>query len=286
MGDPTRVAQVVSNLLNNASKYTPGGGQIELSVRGDGAQIEILVRDNGIGIPEERLEEVSEMFAQIEQPSDRLQGGLGIGLALVRRLVEMHGGSVKAASGGPGKGSTFTVRLLVDETGVEPQASDEGAPLSVVAGKRRVLIVDGNEDARAPRGHAPAGRLRDIHGGGRSERPGGCARAGAEHRHSRYRVAWDERLRWQRSLRQIPSLSSAAIVALSGWGSPEDKRRALEAGFDIHLTKPVFADETGPCAGSARSRRMMARAPHGTADRTRACARRWSYRSSDAELRW
>jgi signal transduction histidine kinase len=251
LGDQTRVAQVISNLLNNASKYTPPGGHVELAVHRDATQIVITVRDDGVGIPAERLEEVFEMFAQIEQPSDRSQGGLGIGLALVRRLVEMHGGSVGATSEGLGQGSTFTVRLPATEIGAETGERTEAAPLSVLTGKRRVLIVDDNEDARemlavlleqagyetstaedgphaleAARATVPNIVILDIGLPGMSG----------------YEVAT--------SLRQLPGFSSTVIIALSGWGSPEDKRRAQEAGFDLHLTKPVFADQLSRALGA------------------------------------
>jgi len=245
-GDQTRIAQVVSNLLNNASKYTPNGGRIELSVRRAGTQIVISVRDDGVGIPAGRLEEVFEMFAQIEQPDGRAQGGLGIGLALVRRLVEMHGGKVEAASDGPGRGSVFTVRLPADENDTEQADDLDPVPLSVVTGTRRVLIVDDNEDARellAVMLHQ-AGYETSVADDG----PSALRLAGDTKPNivildiglpgmSGYEVA--------ASLRRVPSLSKTVIIALSGWGSPEDKQRAREAGFDVHLTKPIFAEELG-----------------------------------------
>lgn len=246
VGDQTRVAQVLSNLLNNASKYTPQGGRIVLRVRKQGGELVITVRDDGVGIPPDRLEEVFEMFAQIEQPNDRSQGGLGIGLALVRRLVEMHGGSVVASSEGPGKGSTFTVRLPAEESGAEADASSEKAPLSVITGRRRVLVVDDNEDARELL--AVMLEQAGYETSTAQDGPSALETAAANSPNivildiglpgmSGYEVA--------ASLRRIPTLSKTAIIALSGWGSPEDKRRALDAGFDVHLTKPVFAEELG-----------------------------------------
>ncbi len=246
VGDQTRVAQVLSNLLNNASKYTPQGGRIELRVRKEGAELVITVRDDGVGIPPDRLEEVFEMFAQIEQPSDRSQGGLGIGLALVRRLVEMHGGSVVASSEGRGKGSTFTVRLPAEEAAAEVDPSSEKAPLSVITGRRRVLVVDDNEDARELL--AVMLEQAGYETSTAEDGPSALETAAANSPNivildiglpgmSGYEVA--------ASLRRIPNLAKTAIIALSGWGSPEDKRRALDAGFDVHLTKPVFAEELG-----------------------------------------
>ena len=246
VGDQTRIAQVVSNLLNNAGKYTPKRGHVELAVRRDGAEIAITVRDDGVGIPEGRLEDVFEMFAQIDQPGQRSEGGLGIGLALVRRLVEMHGGRVQAESAGPGQGSTFTVRLPADETAGALDHDPEKGPLSVVPGRRRVLVVDDNEDAR----ELLAVMLEQAGYETATAEDGPSAIAAANTNApnivildiglpgmSGYEVA--------ASLKRMPALAKTAIVALSGWGSPEDKRRALDAGFDVHLTKPVFAEELG-----------------------------------------
>ncbi len=118
----TRLTQVVANLLNNAAKYTPAGGRITLTTRRDGEQAVIAVADTGIGIPVDRLPDVFEMFAQVDRSSSRSQGGLGIGLALVKRLVEMHGGTVGVASEGPGRGSRFEVRLPAEVEAAPPRA--------------------------------------------------------------------------------------------------------------------------------------------------------------------
>lgn len=244
VGDQMRVAQIVSNLLNNASKYTPHGGHVELSVQRRGSEIVISVRDDGVGIPADRLEEVFEMFTQVDQPADRSQGGLGIGLALVRRLVEMHGGRVEAKSAGRDRGSTFTVHLPVDESRSAPDEHAARPPLSAAGGARRVLIVDDNEDAR----ELLAMMLQQSGYETSTAEDGPVALEAARETNpqivildiglpgmSGYEVA--------ANLRQMPALSRTAIIALSGWGSPEDKRRAFEAGFDLHLTKPVFAEE-------------------------------------------
>jgi len=253
--DHTRVAQIVSNLLTNASKYTPARGQLRLTVRQDGKDVVIQVQDNGMGIPTDRLEDIFRMFGQVNQSLDRSQGGLGVGLALVRRLVEMHGGSVSAHSEGAGKGSLFTVRLPLAEG---PRAASK--PVSTYpAGTRdgkRVLIVDDNADAgemlgllldsdgyqtqivkdgpaaiRAATERAPSVIILDIGLPGMSG----------------YEVA--------QRLRQEQALSQTAIIALSGWGSPEDKRRSAEAGFDLHLTKPVVIEELRVALGRAAKRR-------------------------------
>jgi len=129
-GDLARLSQVVSNVLINAAKYTPAGGKIELAASADDAQVVIRVIDSGIGIPPDKLSEIFEMFSQISSPLDRTQGGLGIGLALVRRLVQMHGGEVYAESPGLGLGSTFTVRLPRRAEDIAPRNADDKSGLS------------------------------------------------------------------------------------------------------------------------------------------------------------
>jgi signal transduction histidine kinase/ActR/RegA family two-component response regulator len=242
--DQTRVAQVVSNLLNNASKYTPSGGHVRLSVRPHGEEIVIAVSDNGMGIPPDRLEDIFEMFEQVNQPLDRSQGGLGIGLALVRRLVEMHGGRVEASSEGQGKGSTFTVHLPRAERRTETGEADAASPPAVANTAKRVLVVDDNEDA----GELLACMLEQdgFETAIAKDGPSAIQAAGTMKPNlvildiglpgmSGYEVAM--------KLRQNTRLKNLSIIALTGWGSPEDRRRALEAGFDLHLTKPVFAED-------------------------------------------
>jgi CheY-like chemotaxis protein/two-component sensor histidine kinase len=251
--DQTRIAQIVSNLLNNASKYTPSGGNIELSVRLEGDEVVIRVRDDGMGIPPDRLGDIFEMFGQVHQALDRSHGGLGIGLALVRRLVEMHRGRVEAHSAGPGKGSTFTVRLPIvnRRSAVGPQVIPER--VQPETGAKRVLVVDDNEDAAELLGFMleQEGFEAVIVKDG----PAALETAGAVSPNvvildiglpgmNGYEVAM--------RLRQDKRLSDVAIIALSGFGSPEDKRRALDAGFDLHLTKPVFAEDLRQALGTVR----------------------------------
>jgi len=236
--DLTRIAQVVSNLLNNASKFTPRGGVIELTAARAGDELVIEVRDNGIGIRAEHLERVFDMFSQVNREVVRSQGGLGIGLALVRSLVEMHHGKVVASSEGPGHGSCFTISLplgpehALAETPARPSAS---APRD----RRRVLVVDDNDDAAELLElmlHAEYDTT--------TASDGPSALAAAE-RFTPDVVILDIGLPGMngydvaRELRRRPSPHRLELIALTGWGSHEDKQKALEAGFDVHLTKPV-----------------------------------------------
>jgi CheY-like chemotaxis protein len=237
--DPARLAQVISNLLNNAIKYTPPGGEIELSVSREAGEAVISVRDTGIGIPEDMLEQVFEMFIQVSRDQQRAQGGLGIGLALVRQLVQMHGGRVHAESPGPDQGSTFVVKLPL------PAKSSASAGSSAVVqpatGKpHRILVVDDNQDAADSLAMLlqQAGHLtRTVYNGedaltaSREFQPRVvCLDIGLPDT-SGYEVA--------KILRREASASDLTLVALTGWGAEEDRAKARAAGFDVHLTKPV-----------------------------------------------
>ncbi len=238
--DVTRIAQVISNLLNNASNYTPAGGVIELTAKREGSFAVIEVRDNGIGIPAEHLDDVFEMFSQVNRTLERSQGGLGIGLALVRSLVEMHGGTVSVQSAGAGEGSTFAVRLPLAAT---TTASENGASTRSSqhpGAKRRILVVDDNEDA------ADLLTLSLEHAGYvvKTAYDGPSALSVVEAFQPDLAIldiglpgmtGYD----LARQLRQNTRLSPLALVALTGWGSHEDKQKATDAGFDLHLTKPV-----------------------------------------------
>ena len=243
--DVTRIAQVVANLLNNAAKYTPAGGRIVLTMRREGGDALVSVADTGVGIPHEALEGVFDMFSQIGRNLDRSQGGLGIGLSLVRRVVELHGGSVVAASGGIGAGSTFTVRLPLAlpaaEDGIAVARAEERA---ADAGGIRVLVADDNVDAAVTLsmllelgGHA----TRVVHDGvdAVAAAPAFAPRLAfldiGMPRMDGYAAA--------RAMRALPGLEGLVLVALTGWGTEEDRRRSREAGFDHHLTKPVQMEE-------------------------------------------
>jgi two-component system CheB/CheR fusion protein len=244
--DPTRLEQVVTNLLSNAAKYTEPGGRIELSARVQPPTdhqpsrcVEIRVRDTGIGISDELMPRIFDMFTQADRTLDRTLGGLGIGLTLVRRLVELHGGSVTAQSEGPGQGSEFAVYLpaTAARSAVEtlpPERQEANAPI------RRVLIV---EDERAVadmllmllklQGHT----VRAAYDG-----PAALLTASTFHPDivlcdiglpgmDGYEVA--------QRLREAHGEDRPLLIAITGYGQEEDRRRAMKAGFDRHLTKPV-----------------------------------------------
>jgi PAS domain S-box-containing protein len=241
--DPTRLAQVIANLLHNAAKYTAKGGHIWLTVERQGAEAIVAVRDTGIGIAAEHLPGIFEMFSQVAPALERSHGGLGIGLSLVRGLVELHGGTVEARSDGPGRGSEFLVRLPVADGAVRPGPEPTGGGEPSRAGpKRRILVVDDNRDAA----DSMALMLQLMGHDARTAYDGlEAVQAAATYRPdvllldiglpkmNGYEVARHiRRQRWGEGM---------VLTALTGWGQEEDKRRALEAGFDHHLTKPVDA---------------------------------------------
>jgi signal transduction histidine kinase/ActR/RegA family two-component response regulator len=261
--DLTRIAQTISNLLNNASKYTGPGGEIDLSVAREGDEVAIRVSDNGIGIPNDHLEDVFDMFSQVSRTLERSQGGLGIGLGLVRRLVEMHGGSASAASDGHGTGSTFTIRLPIPAQA--PAAVDALSSPDLQAGPKlgaHILVVDDNEDAAEM-----LSMLLELAGHhARTVNDGASALAAARDSvpeaiildigmpgMNGYDVA--------RKLREDDRFSKTALIALTGWGSREDKRKAIDAGFDFHLTKPVDAVEMRRVLSMVSARDGAALAP-------------------------
>ena len=239
--DLTRLAQVFSNLLNNAAKYTEPRGRIELTAELQGAEVVVTVRDNGLGIPAEALPKLFQMFSQVDRNMERAQGGLGIGLTLVRRLVEMHGGTVEAHSEGPGKGSEFVVRLpalMSDAVTSGTTAMDSGP--AAVSTKRRILIVDDNQDSAMSLGMM----LKLLGNETRTAHDGLAAVETAE----QFRpdiILLDiglPKLNGYEACRRIREQlwsQGMVIVALTGWGQDEDRRRSHDAGFDHHLVKPV-----------------------------------------------
>ena len=255
-GDRTRLIQVAANLLNNAAKYTPDGGVLHVSLaRHDGMAV-LQVRDNGIGIGADLLPVVFDLFTQAERTPDRAQGGLGLGLALVKKLVELHGGAVEAHSAGQGQGSTFTVRLpLLAASEGAVAAPAAAAPASL--GPLRILVVDDNVDAAQTLGMLleTAGHKVTVE----HSAQGALARAGE----GRFDIILlDIGLpdmsghELAGALQQLPNCAGCALVAVSGYGQEQDRRLSREAGFDAHLVKPVppdlLADTIARVANSAR----------------------------------
>lgn len=238
--DPVRLEQVFSNLISNAAKYTPPGGHIRVTGERRGEEVAISVKDDGVGISPEMLPRLFEIFSQGERALERSQGGLGVGLSLVRGLLGLHGGRVEAKSDGIGKGSEFTVYLplfVASSSESPPRAGDEQA---VVAAKRRVLIADDARDSADSLAVILAMKGHETH----------TAYDGDEAMTAAARLRPDvvildirmpkrngyEACRW---IREQPWGKSMVMIALSGWGTEDDRRRTEEAGFDHHLVKPV-----------------------------------------------
>lgn len=239
--DPLRLAQVFSNLLNNAAKYTERGGRIWFTAQRQNHTAVVSVRDTGIGIAAESLPKIFNMFSQVEPALDRSQGGLGIGLSLVRGLVELHGGSIEAHSEGPKRGSEFIVRIAVSQIPVQgctfSETNGKGAPQTH---PYRILVVDDNRDAADSlemvlecMGHQVQTAYDGVEGleAAQTFLPDMVLLDIGLPRMNGYEAA--------RRIRQEPWGQKMALIAVTGWGKDEDKQRALEAGCDHHLTKPV-----------------------------------------------
>jgi len=245
MADIVRLAQVFLNLLNNAAKYTPEGGRIVLTaeaVRDDPPQARVSVRDTGMGIPEAMLPTVFELFTQLERTIDRADGGLGIGLTLVRRLTEMHGGAVSVTSAGPGQGSVFSVTLpLRDDAQMGAEFTvDDGAPERQPSQYRRILVVDDNRDST----DSLAMLLRLYGHDVRTAYDGRQSLAIA----TTYRpdlILLDLGLPGisgfdvAKQMRLLPGLADVAIVAMTGYGTDQDRAQSNAAGFNAHFVKPI-----------------------------------------------
>jgi len=236
-GDATRLAQVVINLLTNAAKYTPDGGMIELHLGCKPGLAEIRVRDNGIGIPAAALATVFEMFSQLESALERAKGGLGIGLALVRGIVELHGGSIRAESEGLQQGSTFIVSLPLAADAVCPA---EAAPVDAVPRAVRVMVVDDNQDAAETLAMALelfACEVVVAHSGAQALELVGVADPAL----ALLDIGLPDMNGYElaRRLRQLPGGAARTLIATTGWGQQKDRERAFDAGFDHHLTKPI-----------------------------------------------
>jgi two-component system CheB/CheR fusion protein len=242
--DPVRMTQVITNLLTNAAKYTPRGGLINLKVRFEAQHLVISVRDNGIGLTPEAMTKVFDMFARVESETSRSQGGLGIGLALAKGFVELHGGRVEVSSQGTNKGSEFRICLPRSLVVAKPVNSEEGAGAAATVAPRRILIADDNRDSAEMTamvlqlaGH----EVHLAHDGAAALQVAGRVRPevvildigmpflnGYDVAERIRHEAWGERM---------------VLIALTGWGQDTDRRRALSAGFNHHLTKPVDPDE-------------------------------------------
>ncbi len=251
--DPVRLAQVFSNLLNNACKYTEPGGHIWLTAERQGSDVTVSVKDAGVGIPPEMLPRVFEMFTQIDRSSERSQGGLGIGLALVRRLVEMHDGRIEAFSDGAGRGSEFVVRLpLFVEKPKAPRTEPTVGKQATTA--RRILVVDDNRDAAAS-----LAMLLQLIGNETFSAGDGLEAVEAVEKFRPDVVLLDiglPRLNGHdaaRRIREQPWGKDIVLVALTGWGQDEDRRKSREAGFDTHMVKPVDLDALVMLLGSLPS---------------------------------
>ncbi len=239
VADPTRLTQVIGNLLHNASKFTPQGGRIELTTRLDGPHAIITVQDSGIGIEASQLPRIFELFTQLDSSLDRSQGGLGIGLTLVKNLVQMHGGTVEAHSQGRHHGSEFSVRLPADVTAASDQGPAPG-PAPQVSSRHRILIVDDNRDSANT-----LSMLLRISKHQVTTAYDGIA-AVDEFQRSRPDVVLMDiglpgmnGLEAAQAIRALPEGRDVLLVAMTGWGQEEDRQRTREAGFDRHLVKPV-----------------------------------------------
>jgi CheY-like chemotaxis protein len=243
-GDGARLTQIISNLLSNAARFTADGGHIALTVRREGPQVVLSVKDDGVGIPPDMRERVFDMFTQIEWPAQRKQEGLGIGLALVKRLVEMHGGEVEARSEGPGCGSELVVRLPVAAAAGDGPTFTGGAgrPREAAGESRRerILVVDDNVDAAESLSRLLRMQAHEV----RVEYDGLAAVAAARDMNPDV-VLLDIGLPKMDGIEVAKILRARAdgprplLVAMTGFGQAKDRVRTAEAGFDHHLTKPV-----------------------------------------------
>jgi len=241
--DPVRLAQVFANLLNNAAKYSDNGGHIELHAAVRGPALTVSVRDSGIGIPADMVSQVFEPFRQIDDSRNRRQGGLGIGLTLVRSLVELHGGTVSVRSEGVGRGCEFVVSIPDAVDSSPPQLAAPSAVSRRTDVARRILVVDDNCDAASSLGELFRllnAEVRVVHNG-----------ADAVSEFSRFRpdvIVLDlgmpvlDGCEVARRIRALPGGPDVKLIALTGWGQPEDHRRTEASGFDCHFVKPLDVD--------------------------------------------
>ncbi|CAN3989415.1 two-component system, NarL family, sensor histidine kinase EvgS [Methylocystis bryophila] len=244
-GDPVRLAQALGNLISNAAKYTPEGGQIDIASGEKDGSAFVSVRDNGVGVPQNMLSQIFELFVQAEQaPHAKLTGGLGVGLALARSLVALHGGTIEAFSDGPGKGFTVVIRLPLSTADSPAQGTTVKQEPVLSAFAKRVFVVDDNADVA----NALVLLLRSFGAEARAAYSG--AEALAKVKEFKPDIAFIDLgmpgmdgYEVARALRATPEGKEAILVALSGWGGDEHRKRGLEAGFDRHIIKPIDANE-------------------------------------------
>ena len=241
--DRDRLAQLFGNLLNNSCKYTRHGGSISVSAKRVDDHVVVTVKDNGAGIPKDKLDTIFDMFMQVDGTAERSQGGLGIGLTLVKRLAQMHGGSVEARSAGEGQGSEFIVRLpVLSRSVVEAQAGSGDESDSQP--QRRVLIVDDNLDSADS-----LAMLMEITGNKTYRAHDGVEALEAIEKYRPEVVLLDIGLpkldghEVCRRMREQPWGKDIVVIALTGWGQEDDRRKSEEAGFNGHLVKPVDYDK-------------------------------------------
>ncbi len=259
-GDFTRLAQIVTNLLHNASKFTDAGGHVRVSVAHHQGQARIAVRDDGMGIPQDLVEHVFEPFVQSEKSLDRTRGGLGLGLSLVRGIAQLHGGSATALSDGPGRGSEFVVTIPIAEPG---RPAGRGAVVPETTSKRRVLIVEDNADtAESLRDVLAVASGHEVH----------VVSDGAAAVDAAFRLAPDVILcdlglpvldgyEVARQIRARKPARAPQLIALSGYAGTEDIERALRAGFDYHVAKPPDVNELMKLIGNGTLSRARTTTP-------------------------
>ena len=237
-GDATRLAQVLSNLLNNAAKYTNRGGRVSLTARVEDKNLTVCVADNGIGIAPEMLENVFEMFVQVDSTLERTNAGLGVGLSLARRLVELHGGTIEAHSAGVGRGSQFTVRLPIV---VDPEPPTKTTPAAFISAESyRILLADDNVDFVNSIGALLSAMGHSVvitHNG--PDALTAAARFCPDYAFLDIGLPKMSGYDLARGIRKLPCGAMTLMVAVTGWGQEKDRQLAFEAGFDHHMVKPV-----------------------------------------------